>query len=209
LQDGAIGVTFAELWSQIGGGTRFTMDQVVKMMSDCLDDKQDFRVQHQNTLFIVKKADAEEYFRSNPRPEKPLSPAEKIVRLEAENYKLRQELMLLRSSHEVKDARPIPPAPPAATAAPAEFIINPHIEVRPETGPPQFGTPAPEGSGVEVDPASLSREKVPMRDLLSDLKRDLSDAKPLNRNDRLMDKAPKLRAETMPPPPIVIPPPIK
>lgn len=154
-EDGTFEVNFLELWSAVGGGTRFTQDQIVEMMAAAVDAKEDFIFVHYNQRYRVTQNSMGEYFSANPRPERPSSLAEKLRKVEKENAELKIEIAVLKGTANVFPS-----------------------------GPMQVKSPVPDRAEMEkrffeVDPTKLPREKQDFSQIQAELKKELAGKKPI------------------------------
>ncbi len=135
LPNGNKKVTLHELWSAIGGGTKFTHDELVAMAFNQQKERKVFNVQHHDYRFEVSLEDLDLYFRENPLPESAKSLEDQLATLRKRNEELQMDNALLRD--ELQRASLPVPASMSATSniiepQPAEFIppaINPNDKI--------------------------------------------------------------------------------
>lgn len=155
-------VSFPELVTAIGGGTAFSVDQLVSMLSAAEQKGEDFRIIHQNTRFIVPLGLIQEYFKDHARPVSRMSAKEELEYLRKRNAELEAELRISAGIGTELKPHPTPTPRPRASA------IMPLPPLRAEDLP--------------------SREKMSIEDLRKDLKKEIEKAAPLTRESETVKR---------------------
>lgn len=179
LPTGEKKVNLYELWSAIGGGTKFSHDEVVTMAFNQQKQRRPFFVQHRDYRFIVTLEDLDLYFRENPLPEAAKTLEERIATLTKERDDLKMENALLRDQIQ-QASQPVP-----------EKIGGPIEEIRRASTPAE--RPAPQDLGLPIG----EEEKVPFSKIQDELKNELK-AKGVKAVSSRTPFEPKAR--TLPPP---------
>jgi hypothetical protein len=163
LNDGTRVVTFGELWSEIGGGTKFTQDQIIRMLANSMDVNENFNIVHYGTRYVVLLDTIKEYFRINPRPDQPISTTEKLKKAERELEEARLEIAALKAG--------ITPHIPRPT----------NVTYSPQSNSGQSTSTLDDFSkvGIEIDPNSLPREKTDFSKIQNELKDGLNKVRPV------------------------------
>lgn len=152
--DGVMEVVFAELWDRIGGGTRFTSDEIVGMMAECRGRMEDFRMIHNADRYVVRLEAIEDYFQTHPTPEKPMKAEERVKALQAELQEARRAIQEARNSARATQAEVPRPEP----FNPMDTLFPGQIETPQE--------PEPKRESVDVRP-------VPFESIAAELKAEL------------------------------------
>jgi len=185
LPNGDRKVTLNELWSAIGGGTKFTHDELVAMAFNQQKDRKPFNVQHHDYRFEVGLEDLDIYFRENPLPESAKSLEDQLATLRKRNEDLQMENALLRDELQ----RASLPIPASMTGVPAEVLRGPI--------PPGLPSPDPRPGDLDFTPPAIpAGDRIPFSKIQDELKKDLQ-SKKVNPVMSRTSFAPK--AKTMPP----------
>jgi len=174
LPNGDKKVTLNELWSAIGGGTKFTHDELVAMAFNQQKERKVFNVQHHDYRFEVSLEDLDLYFRENPLPESAKSLEDQLKTKDKLIDELRMDNALLRDELQ----RASLPVPPSMIEVPADLA----------TRSSRFEDPIP--------PPVNPDDKIPFSKIQDELKKELQ-SKKVNPVGSRTPFAPK--AKTMPP----------
>lgn len=172
-------VGFKELLSEIGGSTAFSIDSLVRQISNCEDRGQDFIIFHQGTKFKVPLARINEFFVEYEKPDMPLS-------LEEENLVLRKKLVAAEKAMAEKglslkaDKKQFTVQEAVGGIAPTKPSIRDPLHKAAKTAIPK---PTPE---PVVAPGEKPK-KMELSEIQADLKKDLVGKKAVNARG-LMDK---------------------
>lgn len=178
LPNGNKKVTLHELWSAIGGGTKFTHDELVAMAFNQQKQRKAFNVQHHDYRFEVQLEDLDLYFRENPLPESAKSLEDQLATLRKRNEDLQMDNALLRDELQ-RASLPVP--------LPMRQYQD-QDQAQDPVDPSRFEDPIP--------PAVNPSDKIPFSKIQDELKKELQ-AKKVNPVISRTPFAPK--AKTMPP----------
>jgi hypothetical protein len=153
-------VSFPELVTTIGGGTSFSVDQLVSMLSAAEQKGEDFRIVHQDLRFVIPLGFIREYFKDHARPTARMSPKEELEYLRKRVSELESERVGADKSN------PHPQAPSRLERPPANQVPPPRDETIP------------------------NREKMSSDELREDLKKELGAAVPLTRESETVKRRP-------------------
>lgn len=174
LPNGERKVTLHELWSAIGGGTKFTHDELSNMAFGAQKERKNFYVQHHDYRFVVQLEDLDLYFRENPLPESAKSLEDQVAGMKKRLEDMQMENALLRDELQ-RSSLPVPP---------------PMFEQSPTAEAPRVAQdPPPPPAGNPSDRVSFSK-------IQDELKKELQSGKQKVVTSRSAF-APK--AKTMPP----------
>jgi hypothetical protein len=165
LPNGNKKVTLHELWSAIGGGTKFTHDELVAMAFNQQKERKAFNVQHRDYRFEVPLEDLDLYFRENPLPESAKSLEDQLATLRKRNEELQMDNALLRDELQ-RASLPVPPS-----------MIEHRVEV-PGPNPPGSPDSALRPSGPDfIPPAIPAGDRIPFSKIQDELKKELQSKK--------------------------------
>jgi len=113
--------SFAELWSKIGNGTKFTIEDMENMMAVKDNEGKTFTVIHRDKIFELPHSAIVEYFKSHAKPEKQMSASEENEKLKKLLDEATRELEILKGRASTSEtvpefeheALPTPMAPPS------------------------------------------------------------------------------------------------
>lgn len=115
---------FEQLYALIGSGVRFTMEDLLVMMSACVDTEEDFVITHNNVSYGVPIAEIKTYFETHQRPERPMSVAEELISVKRRLAQAEKELATMKGiSYQkqeivVPEVSPPEPPPPVRSGEP-------------------------------------------------------------------------------------------
>ena len=109
-------VTFPQLWNEIGGSTRMTMDHLLMQMANSLDKREDFNILTRDSHYVVSVDAMETYFREHQRPKKPSTVEEENKALKAEVTELKNRISDLIRKYSGSNPKVEAPTSPVVVA---------------------------------------------------------------------------------------------
>ncbi len=159
-------VTVEQLWSIIGGGTNFTLDEVLGQLHESLGLGEAYFIQHHNELFRVGKPAIAAYFETHAAPERRLTVEQQNKVLLDKIKNMETELAILRAG----SGGPKPEAEPEEEVAP--------IDLGDSVDLPDPADIRPSDSGPVMNPEKVTAGE----DFRRDLAKGLANVRPAVKN---------------------------
>ena len=163
-------VSFEELWAKLSGSTNFGQDEIIEMLSLQDNAGKDFCIYHRNSAFCVPLHKIREFFTRHEKPIPPMTQdqelkylREKVQKLEDEAKAHMGQINLAKPAPDETEVLTSPEEPEEDTKVAEEVPVAKEKVIPPKRD--------------EAIPPPHEREKRSLKEVRSDLAKELKDTK--------------------------------